>query len=123
MTVLPGGMRAVIDAPVHAPHEETRIEVVVGHVAAPALAPDGDVHDDRLELAPRVRQGVSTRLALHGRLADHESGALECAMSRVYLGIHFRYDSIEGNKLGKRVGRFGWENHLVPVSRRSESPM
>ncbi|NNF05410.1 MAG: vanadium-dependent haloperoxidase [Candidatus Eisenbacteria bacterium] len=30
--------------------------------------------------------------------------ALECAMSRVYLGIHFRYDSVEGNKLGKQVG-------------------
>lgn len=30
--------------------------------------------------------------------------ALECAMSRVYLGIHFRYDSIEGNELGSQVG-------------------
>lgn len=33
--------------------------------------------------------------------------ALECAMSRVYLGIHFRYDSIEGNELGKKVGKAG----------------
>ncbi len=30
--------------------------------------------------------------------------ARECAWSRVYLGIHFRYDSIEGNRLGQRIG-------------------
>jgi hypothetical protein len=31
--------------------------------------------------------------------------ATECGLSRVYLGIHFRYDSIEGVKLGKVVGK------------------
>ena len=30
--------------------------------------------------------------------------ARECALSRVYLGIHFRYDSEAGNELGRRVG-------------------
>ncbi|NNE34762.1 MAG: phosphatase PAP2 family protein, partial [Rhodothermales bacterium] len=30
--------------------------------------------------------------------------ALECTMSRVYLGIHFRYDSVEGNNLGSKIG-------------------
>jgi hypothetical protein len=30
--------------------------------------------------------------------------ALECTMSRVYLGIHFRYDSDAGNALGRKVG-------------------
>lgn len=30
--------------------------------------------------------------------------AMECALSRVYLGIHFRYDSIEGVALGQKVG-------------------
>ena len=38
-------------------------------------------------------------------------------MSRVYLGIHFRYDSIEGNRLGTRIGSFGWD-HLAPVQSR-----
>lgn len=33
-----------------------------------------------------------------------DEAAMECAMSRVYLGIHFEYDSIEGNALGKKVG-------------------
>lgn len=40
--------------------------------------------------------------------------AMECAMSRVYLGIHFRYDSIEGNKLGKKVGAYVLANYLAP---------
>ncbi len=34
-----------------------------------------------------------------------DSAAMECALSRVYLGIHFRYDSVEGYRLGRRVGR------------------
>ena len=36
--------------------------------------------------------------------------AEECSMSRVYLGIHFRYDSVEGVHLGRRVG-----SHVVEV--------
>ena len=39
--------------------------------------------------------------------------ALECSMSRVYLGIHFRYDSIQGNQLGKQVGNYVIENELL----------
>jgi hypothetical protein len=45
--------------------------------------------------------------------------ALECAMSRVYLGIHFRYDSVEGNRLGNRIGRFITDSKLRPVSANS----
>jgi hypothetical protein len=30
--------------------------------------------------------------------------AIECGLSRIYLGIHFRYDSTEGFALGKQVG-------------------
>lgn len=41
--------------------------------------------------------------------------ALECAMSRVYLGIHFRYDSVEGNLLGARIGRYAVEHFLTPT--------
>ncbi|MEZ4652712.1 MAG: vanadium-dependent haloperoxidase [Candidatus Eisenbacteria bacterium] len=41
--------------------------------------------------------------------------ALECSMSRVYLGIHFRYDSEVGYELGSKVGSYavGW--YLRPV--------
>jgi hypothetical protein len=39
---------------------------------------------------------------------------MECAMSRVYLGIHFRYDSVEGNRLGKRIGNYISDRYLIP---------
>lgn len=39
--------------------------------------------------------------------------AMECALSRVYLGIHFRYDSVEGFELGKKVGGNVVEHLLV----------
>jgi len=38
------------------------------------------------------------------RFASFAEAADECALSRVYLGIHFRYDSMEGVKLGRQVG-------------------
>ena len=41
------------------------------------------------------------------RSFDSFSGAArECALSRVYLGIHFRYDSTEGVRLGRRIGDY-----------------
>ncbi|HMC00978.1 MAG TPA: vanadium-dependent haloperoxidase [Flavobacteriaceae bacterium] len=40
---------------------------------------------------------------------------LEAAMSRVYLGIHFRYDSVEGYKLGAKIGEYANENYLKPL--------
>lgn len=40
--------------------------------------------------------------------------ASECALSRVYLGIHFRYDSLAGNQLGARVGHRAVERYLRP---------
>ncbi|MGC1205054.1 MAG: vanadium-dependent haloperoxidase [Flavobacteriaceae bacterium] len=41
--------------------------------------------------------------------------ALEGAMSRLYLGIHFRYDSEEGNKLGTKIGEYASQNFLKPL--------
>lgn len=41
--------------------------------------------------------------------------AMECAMSRVYLGIHFRYDSIEGYRLGGKVGENVVDSLLRPL--------
>lgn len=43
------------------------------------------------------------------------AAALECSMSRVYLGIHFRYDSVEGNKLGTKIGKHACDNFLRPI--------
>jgi hypothetical protein len=41
--------------------------------------------------------------------------ARECALSRLYLGIHFRYDSLEGNRLGTRIGDYITTHQLRPV--------
>ncbi len=40
---------------------------------------------------------------------------LEASMSRVYLGIHFRYDSEEGHELGARIGSYANDNFLKPL--------
>ncbi len=41
---------------------------------------------------------------------------LEASLSRIYLGIHFRYDSEEGNKLGAKVGAFTSGTFLLPIN-------
>jgi len=45
---------------------------------------------------------------------------LEASMSRVYLGIHFRYDSEEGHKLGNKIGDYANKFFLTPLERNSE---
>ncbi|HNP36653.1 MAG TPA: vanadium-dependent haloperoxidase [Woeseiaceae bacterium] len=50
---------------------------------------------------------MSEKIEMHPptrTFSSFSDAALECAMSRVYLGIHFRYDSEEGVKLGEVVG-------------------
>lgn len=49
------------------------------------------------------------------KFRNFSEAALECSMSRVYLGIHFRYDSIEGNKLGAKIGNYIIMNYLNPL--------
>ncbi len=47
----------------------------------------------------KIRMSPETR-----QFPDFVSAAKECAASRVYLGIHFRYDSDAGFALGRQVG-------------------
>jgi len=61
---------------------------------------------------------MSGKIAMNPSTRSFESfaaAALECAMSRVYLGIHFRYDSVAGNELGHKVGGYALEKYLTPV--------
>jgi len=62
-------------------------------------------------LSPPMKLEPPTR-----RFDSFSSAAMECALSRVYLGIHFRYDSEEGNRLGTRVGNHIINNLLKPVA-------
>lgn len=41
--------------------------------------------------------------------------AMEAALSRIYLGIHFRYDSEEGYRLGEKIGDYANSNYLRPL--------
>ncbi len=41
--------------------------------------------------------------------------SLEASLSRVYLGIHFRYDSVEGHTLGTQIGNYASQNFLKPL--------
>lgn len=45
------------------------------------------------------------------------AAARECSLSRVYLGIHFRYDSEAGTELGTKIGRYLVANALEPLPR------
>jgi hypothetical protein len=47
--------------------------------------------------------------------ASFADAGRECALSRVYLGIHFRYDSVAGNELGNSVGGYAVKKVLVPL--------
>ncbi len=40
---------------------------------------------------------------------------MEASISRVYLGIHFRYDSEKGYALGSKIGKYANENFLKPI--------
>lgn len=53
----------------------------------------------------------------HRSFNDFADAAMECSLSRIYLGIHFRYDSIEGNKLGHQIG-----NHAISTTFKPTSP-
>ena len=62
--------------------------------------------------SPKVATDPPTR-----SFDSFSAAANECALSRVYLGIHFRYDSIEGNRLGTTLGEYALRHHLVPLQR------
>ena len=61
--------------------------------------------------SPKVKMDPPTR----SFKAFSEAG-LEASLSRVYLGIHFRYDSEEGHRLGNEIGQFAVQNYLLPAS-------
>lgn len=60
----------------------------------------------------------SEKIKMNPTTREFESfsqAGLEASMSRVYLGIHFRYDSEEGHKLGAKIGDYAISNFLLPI--------
>lgn len=62
-------------------------------------------------LSPPMKMEPPTR-----HFDTFSGAAMECALSRLYLGIHFRYDSEEGNRLGTRVGNHIINHFLKPIA-------
>lgn len=58
----------------------------------------------------KIKMNPNTR-----SFGSFSEAGLEAAMSRVYLGIHFRYDSEEGHKLGAKIGEYANLNFLRPI--------
>jgi len=58
----------------------------------------------------KIKMDPSTR-----SFNSFSEASTEAAMSRVYLGIHFRYDSIEGYKLGEQIGKYANKNFLTSI--------
>lgn len=66
-----------------------------------------EVVDKAGPFSEKIKMNPPTR-----QFQSFSQAAMECSMSRLYLGIHFRYDSVEGNRLGRKIGAFGQENFL-----------
>ena len=83
-----------------------------GTACAAAMSVFSDTFGDRFELTMETQQvdasgPSSPKKTMHPNTRRFDSfsrAGEECAASRVYLGIHFRYDSAEGNRLGRAVG-------------------
>ncbi|MEZ5331216.1 MAG: vanadium-dependent haloperoxidase [Thermoanaerobaculia bacterium] len=61
-------------------------------------------------MSEKIRMEPSTR-----SFPSFADAAMECALSRVYLGIHFRYDSVAGNRLGRLIGLYELATSLRPL--------
>ena len=64
-------------------------------------------------MSPPLKMKPATR-----SFASFADAARECAMSRVYLGIHFRYDSDAGNTLGTQVAGYVLKHRMQRVVRK-----
>jgi membrane-associated phospholipid phosphatase len=97
-----------------------------GTVCAAAAVVLADVFGEMRPFELTIREAesagpLSETMPMHPATRSFDSfaeAAEECALSRVYLGIHFRYDSEAGTRLGRRVGEQAIREQLT---RRQES--
>jgi membrane-associated phospholipid phosphatase len=94
-----------------------------GTVCSAAMAVMADTFGEQRKFTMATREvdkagPMSGKVAMNPPTRSFESfqaAARECGLSRVYLGIHFRYDSVAGNDLGDKVGRYAIQKFLVPL--------
>jgi membrane-associated phospholipid phosphatase len=98
-----------------------------GTVCSAAMSVMADTFGERRKFTMETRE-VDKAGPMSGKIkmdpptrsfGSFPAAALECSLSRVYLGIHFRYDSLGGNALGNAVGRYAVEKFLAPAGRAS----
>jgi hypothetical protein len=70
-----------------------------------------DMVDKAGPFSEKIKMDPSTR-----SFTSFSEAGMEAAMSRVYLGIHFRYDSEEGYNLGAKIGDYANQNYLLPLN-------
>ncbi len=68
-----------------------------------------DSVDSAGPFSPKVYMDPPTR-----SFESFSAAGLEASLSRIYLGIHFRYDSEEGHRLGNNIGTFTTSQFLNP---------
>lgn len=91
-----------------------------GTACAAAMTAFNDVFGDDYAFTMRIPMvdvagPFSGKIEMHPPTRDFRTfseAARQCGLSRVYLGIHFRYDSVEGVRLGEAVGRNVVDNLL-----------
>ena len=84
-----------------------------GTACAAAMTAFDDVFGESYAFTMRipvvdVAGPFSGKIEMHPPSRSFENfsdAAMQCGLSRIYLGIHFRYDSVEGVRLGETVGR------------------
>jgi hypothetical protein len=62
-------------------------------------------------MSGKIKMNPATR-----SFRNFASAAMECSLSRIYLGIHFRYDSVEGYNLGRQIGEYALKTFLAPLT-------
>ncbi|MGD9690613.1 MAG: vanadium-dependent haloperoxidase [Phycisphaerales bacterium] len=62
-----------------------------------------------------VNPGLGYAPDLTRTFTSFSDAAWENAMSRVWLGVHFYWDALDGNILGTQVGDYAYANYLRPV--------
>lgn len=58
---------------------------------------------------------ATTQPGVTRSFTSFSQAAQENADSRIYVGFHFRHATIEGLKLGSKVGKVAFNHYLRPV--------
>lgn len=93
---------------------------ISGHAtfaAAWAAAMAGFFGTDAVTFTVDSEDPFYNALPVHGARTYHSfaAAAWENAQSRLYLGVHFRFDAVDGNESGTALGRYVASHMLLPA--------